>query len=384
MKTEKISRIVNKNYQKRLAQEREVKGLYKTISLPEGQTSIKLLPIQNLFYGSDKNPPRLEMLLKHIEQINDLEEGAFFLGGNLFYFPAGDTDTKADLAECYADDLSEILKKIDKNKLLFMYNGVNETKFLDNRNLKYPIETTRRIAQNLGIEDRYFADTKVELNFVFNNELTNNESEQIPSLFTSVAPISSTQNAIAMKLNTLSSSNAQKSLIVDTSSGRYYSKKRILLINNVPNITTKTSQTLISPAGYTEMPQLASSTKTKNPLYTINTRFIELKIEPTSKIFQQDSIRPTNTIKNDKFERSANCLTIGANYDTFVDYDLYSKLNDELFKNIIKKELLHKAIDSELDNALKENSNKIYQEIDERAQVRKSEASPKIYSFNKE
>lgn len=383
MKSEKIDRIVNRNYQKRLALEREVKGLYKTISLPEGQTKIKLLPIQNLFYGSDKNPPRLQMLLKHIEQINDMEEGAFFLGGNLFYFPAGDTDTKAFLAERYADDISEILRKIDKNKLLFMYNGVNETKFLDNRNLKYPIETTKIIAQNLGIEDRYFADTKVELNFVFKNQLTNGTAQQIPSLFTSVAPISSTENAIATKLKTLSSSNAQKSLIVDTSSGRFYAKKQILTINNCPTITKKSSQTLISPAGYTDVPQLASSKKTRNPLYTVNTRFIELKIEPTSKEFQQDSIRSTNTIKNDEFERSATCYTIGVNYDTYVDYDLYSRLNDKLFENIISKEILHEAIDAQLDENLKQESQEIYSEFKNK-QTPSTKKTSQGYTFNKE
>ncbi len=377
---DQLKRIINKAYNLRLAEERKAKGLYSTITLPEGQRTLKLLPIQNLFYGNTQCPPRLEMLLKQIEIINDMEEGAFFLGGNLFYYPAGNTEEKTNYAHIFANDLSEVLRKADKNKILFMYNGVNETKFLDDRKLKWPIETSKIIAQNLGIEDRYYADTKVELSFVFNNELTNFDKKFMTSLFTSVAPISATTNAIASKLTITSNSNIEKNLIVDTSSSRYYSKKRIINVSKTKSLSEYREQTLISPAGYTDMPQIAPSQK--NDKYNINQRYIELKIEEKNPALHQDSIRTTNTIKDDPYDRTATCLTIGVDYDNYIDFDLYRKLNDEMFKNIVLKEEIEKRILYYIDKNQKDTESKIYKQAEKnKVETPKQSSKSQAYTF---
>ena len=377
---DQLKRIINKAYNLRLAEERKAKGLYSTITLPEGQRTLKLLPIQNLFYGNTQCPPRLEMLLKQIEIINDMEEGAFFLGGNLFYYPAGNTEEKTNYAQIFANDLSEVLRKADKNKILFMYNGVNETKFLDDRKLKWPIETSKIIAQNLGIEDRYYADTKVELSFVFNNELTNFDKKFMTSLFTSVAPISATTNAIASKLTITSNSNIEKNLIVDTSSSRYYSKKRIINVSKTKSLSEYREQTLISPAGYTDMPQIAPSQK--NDKYNINQRYIELKIEEKNPALHQDSIRTTNTIKDDPYDRTATCLTIGVDYDNYIDFDLYRKLNDEMFKNIVLKEEIEKRILYYIDKNQKDTESKIYKQAEKnKVETPKQSSKSQAYTF---
>lgn len=377
---DQLKRIINKAYNLRLAEERKAKGLYSTITLPEGQKTLKLLPIQNLFYGNTQCPPRLEMLLKQIEIINDMEEGAFFLGGNLFYYPAGNTEEKTNYAQIFANDLSEVLRKADKNKILFMYNGVNETKFLDDRKLKWPIETSKIIAQNLGIEDRYYADTKVELSFVFNNELTNFDKKFMTSLFTSVAPISATTNAIASKLTITSNSNIEKNLIVDTSSSRYYSKKRIINVSKTKSLSEYREQTLISPAGYTDMPQIAPSQK--NDKYNINQRYIELKIEEKNPALHQDSIRTTNTIKDDPYDRTATCLTIGVDYDNYIDFDLYRKLNDEMFKNIVLKEEIEKRILYYIDKNQKDTESKIYKQAEKnKVETPKQSSKSQAYTF---
>lgn len=377
---DQLKRIINKAYNLRLAEERKAKGLYSTITLPEGQRTLKLLPIQNLFYGNTQCPPRLEMLLKQIEIINDMEEGAFFLGGNLFYYPAGNTEEKTNYAHIFANDLSEVLRKADKNKILFMYNGVNETKFLDDRKLKWPIETSKIIAQNLGIEDRYYADTKVELSFVFNNDLTNFDKKFMTSLFTSVAPISATTNAIASKLTITSNSNIEKNLIVDTSSSRYYSKKRIINVSKTKSLSEYREQTLISPAGYTDMPQIAPSQK--NDKYNINQRYIELKIEEKNPALHQDSIRTTNTIKDDPYDRTATCLTIGVDYDNYIDFDLYRKLNDEMFKNIVLKEEIEKRILYYIDKNQKDTESKIYKQAEKnKVETPKQSSKSQVYTF---
>lgn len=356
---DKLQRVLNKAYNQRLSEERKAKGLYGTIVLPKGQRKIELLPIQNLFYGNPQTPPRLEMLLDQIKRINDMEDGAFFLGGNLFYYPAGTTEEKSNYAQIFANDLSEVLRKADKSKILFMYNGITETKYLDDRKLKWPIETSRLVAQNLGILDRYYGDIKVELNFVFNNELTGNENKYMTSLFTSTAPISATTNAIATKLTKLSNSNVEKHLIVDTSSSRFYTKKRIITASSkVRGISEFREQTLISPTGYTDMPQIAPSQKVDK--YGINQRYIELKIEEKNQDLHQDSIRTTNTIKDDPFDRTAICLTIGVNHDTYIDEELYRKLNDVMLENMVMREDLERSIDFYVDKSYKTKESEIY------------------------
>ena len=104
---------------------------------------------------------------------------------------------------------------MNKNKILFLYNGVNETKFLDDRKLSRPIETTRILASNLGLSNRFFDDTNVEIGFKFNNNLTKDEDRFLTAFFTSTAPISTTTNAIATKTAKSSNSNIAKDLIVE-------------------------------------------------------------------------------------------------------------------------------------------------------------------------
>lgn len=356
---DKLQRVLNKAYNQRLSEERKAKGLYGTIVLPKGQRKIELLPIQNLFYGNPQTPPRLEILLDQIKRINDMEDGAFFLGGNLFYYPAGTTEEKSNYAQIFANDLSEVLRVADKRKILFMYDGITETKYLDDRKLKWPIPTSRLVAENLGISDRYYGDIKVELNFVFNNDLTGNENKYMTSLFTSTAPISATTNAIATKLTKLSNSNVEKHLIVDTSSSRFYTKKRIITASSkVRGISEFREQTLISPTGYTDMPQIAPSQKVDK--YGINQRYIELKIEEKNQDLHQDSIRTTNTIKDDPFDRTAICLTIGVNHDTYIDEELYRKLNDVMLENMVMREDLERSIDFYVDKSYKTKESEIY------------------------
>lgn len=354
-----VEKILKKNYQNRLNEERSAKGLFSTVGVPEGLKSLRILPIQNLFYGNDKCPPRLNILMDQIKRINDMENGAFIFGGNLFYYPAGNTDKKEDLALRYISDLSVLFRQADKNKILFLYNGVNETKFLDDRKLSRPIETTKIIADNLGISNRFFNDTKVEIGFKFNNSLTKDEDRFLTAFFTSTAPISATTNAIAAKTVKSSTSNIAKDLIVDTSSGRFYSKKRVLTLSNPkdPLLSENSEQTLLSPAGYTDMPQVAKSKQTQ--LYPINNRYIELKIEPKNPNLHQDSIRKTNTIKDDPFDRNAVCLTFGVNYDSLIDLNLVQKLNDTLLENVIKQEQLEKHVIEALHNDLHQEERSI-------------------------
>ena len=372
-----LDKILNKNYNLRLAEERKAKGFYSSIALPKGQKTLKLLPIQNLFYGNTKCPPRLEMLLDQIKKINDMEDGAFFIGGNLFYYPAGTTEDKTNYAQIYINDLSEILRKADKNKILFMYNGVNEIKFLDDRKLKWPIQTSKILAQNLGIEDRFYDATKVELSFIFNSELTGFENKFMTSLFTSSSPISATTNAIANKLTIISNSNIEKNLIVDTSSSKFYTKKRIINASKTNSVSEYREQTLISTSGYTDMPQIAQSQK--NNKYNINQRYIELKIEAKNPALHQDSIRTTNTIKDDPFARTATCLTIGVNYDNYIDFDLYRKLNDELFKTLIAKEEIEKRINYYINKKYKGEEAKLYESCS--AKIKQPEEKEKATEY---
>lgn len=356
---DKLQRVLNKAYSQRLSEERKAKGLYGTVILPKGQRKIQLLPIQNLFYGNPQTPPRLKMLLEQIKRINDMEDGAFFLGGNLFYYPAGTTEEKTNFAQIFANELSEVLRVADKRKILFMYDGITETKYLDDRKLKWPIPTSKLVAENLGISDRYYGDIKVELNFVFNNDLTGNENRYMTSLFTSTAPISATTNAIATKLTKLSNSNVEKHLIVDTSSSRFYTKKRIITASSKDRgLSYFREQTLISPTGYTDMPQIAPSQKVDR--YGINQRYIELKIEEKNPALHQDSIRTTNTIKDDPFDRTAICLTIGVNHDTYIDEELCKKLNDVALENMVMKEDLEMSIDFHVDKSYKTKESEIY------------------------
>jgi hypothetical protein len=359
------STIVKKAYEQRLANQRKTKGLYSTVIVPKGQHSIKILPISNLYYGNPECPPRLKLLDDHIQRINDMEEGAFFLGGNLFYYPPGTTDEKAELAEMYADHLYKILERADKNKILFVYDGVNEQKFKDDRKLKYPIETTSTLAEYLDLKDRYYADTKVELKFVFNNELTSFEDQFMLGLFTSLRPISLTKNAVLDKIDKNFLLNSEKDFVIDTSSSLSVGKRKVTIKNEDALVSVYKNVSWLSPAGYSDITQ----TVKKNTLYNVNCKLIELTIRPKIPGLHQDSIRKVNTVKDDPWDRVARTWTIGVNHQRYFDPEILEELNKRIQENVFMKEQLTKAIDGKISDRLKQAQQEayetIYQRVDE-------------------
>lgn len=354
--------IIKRNYEKKLVIERETKGNYNKIYLPKNIKSLKILPISNLFYGNDEAPPRLQLLDEHIKRINDMEDGAFFLDGNLFYYPPGNTEEKFDYARRYITDLSEVLKRAEKDKILLAYDGINETKFKDDRKLKYPIETMSTLAKNLGIEKRYYADTKVELDFVFNNELTNFTNQIMYGLFTSMRPISVTRNAILSKIASNFLLNMDKTFVIETSSSQSVSKGKIQESLENPLLSRYKDVKWISVAGYTDMPQVVK----KDNLYTINQKIIELKIEPKNQALHQQNSKQTNVIKDDDWDRTALLLNIGVNYDNYFDPDLYQELNEILFKGEFIKENLMKKIDEKIEESVKAQQSPLIKEINKK------------------
>ncbi|MDD4111025.1 MAG: hypothetical protein PHS54_05725 [Clostridia bacterium] len=351
--------IIKRNYEKKLVIERETKGNFNTVNLPKNINSLKILPISNLFYGNDEAPPRLQLLDEHIKRINDMEDGAFAICGNLIYYPAGKTDEKASLARRYINDLSQILKRADKNKILLIYDGINETKFKDDRKLSYPIETTKVIAKNLGVSNKYYADTKVELDFVFNNELTNFTDQIMYGLFTSMRPISVTRNAILNKIKNNFLLNREKTFVIETSSSQSLSKGKIQRSMENPLLSRYKDVKWISVAGYTDMPQIVK----KDNLYTVNQKVIELKIEQKNPALHQQNSKQSNVTKDDYWDRMALQLNIGVNYDSYFDAELYQELNEVLFKGEFIREDLTKKLNAKIEESIKNKQSPILQEI---------------------
>lgn len=354
--------IKKRNYEKKLAVERKTKGNYSEIYLPKNINSLKILPISNLFYGNEEAPPRLQLLDEHIKIINDMENGAFFLGGNLFYYPPGNTEEKLDYARRYITDLTEVLKRAKKNKILLAYDGINETKFKDDRKLKYPIETMSTLAKNLGIEKKYYADTKVELDFIFNNKLTNFTNQIMYGLFTSMRPISVTRNAILNKIASNFSLNMGKTFVIETSSSQSLSKGKIQESLENPLLSKYKDVKWLSVAGYTDLPQVVK----KDNLYTVNQKIIELRIEPRNPALHQQNSKQANVIKDDDWDRTALLLNIGANYNSYFDPDLYQELNEILFKGEFIKENLNKQINEKIEESVETQQSTLIQEINKK------------------
>lgn len=351
--------IVNKNYRNKLKNERSSKGLYNTVYIPKNLTSLRILPISNLFYGNEDCPPRLKLLDDHIQRINDMENGAFFLGGNLFYYPPGKTHEKEDQAKVYINHLTKILERADKNKILFAYDGINEQKFKDDRKLAYPIETTKLLASNLDIADKYYSDTKVELDFVFNNELTNFKNQFMYGLFTSLRPISVTKNAILNKLNNNFLLNGEKTFVIDTSSSQLIRKKKKLIVSENPLLSSAIDVTWLSVAGYTDHPQ----TLNKGNRYTVNQKFIELKIEPRISALGQQVKDEPNIIKDEKWNRSLELLTIGVDYEKYFDPEIYEELNKVLLHGKYIKNELIQAISDKVDKQMTTKERKLIDKL---------------------
>lgn len=351
--------IINKNYRNKLKNERASKGLYNTVYIPKDLTSIRILPISNLFYGNEDCPPRLKLLDEHIRIINDTENGAFFLGGNLFFYPPGKTEEKDIMARVYAEHLTKILERADKNKILCVYDGINEKKFKDDRKLTYPIETTKILTDNLGISDRYYSDTKVELDFVFNNESTNFKNQLMYGLFTSLRPISATKNAILNKLKNNFLLNGEKTFVIDTSSSQLIRKKKKLVVSEAPLVSKAIDVTWLSVAGYTDHPQVLN----KGNRYTVNQKVIELKIERKNMELAQQSRRKTNTIKDDEWHRTFELLTIGVDYEKYFDPEIYEELNKVLLHGLYIKDELTASISDKIDKKVKTDQSKLIQKL---------------------
>ena len=218
------------------------------------------------------------------------------------------------------------------------------------------------LAKNLGIEKRYYADTKVELDFVFNNELTNFTNQIMYGLFTSMRPISVTRNAILSKIASNFLLNMDKTFVIETSSSQSVSKGKIQESLENPLLSRYKDVKWISVAGYTDMPQVVK----KDNLYTINQKIIELKIEPKNQALHQQNSKQTNVIKDDDWDRTALLLNIGVNYDNYFDPDLYQELNEILFKGEFIKENLMKKIDEKIEESVKAQQSPLIKEINKK------------------
>lgn len=369
--------IIKNNYNRKLKNERATKGVFSTVYVPQNLESIRILPISNLFYGNEEAPPRLKLLDEHIRIINDTENGAFFLGGNLFYYPAGVTEEKHELAQIYIDHLTKILERADKNKILLAFDGINETKFKDDRKLKFPIETTKILAQNLGISDRYYADTKVELDFIFNNQLTDFKDQLMYGLFTSLRPISETKNAIMNKIKNNFLLNGEKNFVIDTSSSQFIKKKKTLNMSDTPLLSKHIDVTWLSVAGYTDMPQIVK----KGNLYTINQKVIELKIQRKNPDLHQQTTRQINTIKDDEWDREVEPLTIGVNYEKYFDPELYQELNKVLLQGLYLQEELTKAIEAKTKSQMEAKERELVEMLYNKVEQKEHSRSKKRTEF---
>jgi hypothetical protein len=369
--------IIKNNYNRKLQNERATKGIFSTVYVPQNLESIRILPISNLFYGNEEAPPRLKLLDEHIRIINDTENGAFFLGGNLFYYPAGVTEEKYELAQIYIDHLTKILERADKNKILLAFDGINETKFKDDRKLKFPIETTKILAQNLGISDRYYADTKVELDFIFNNQLTDFKDQLMYGLFTSLRPISETKNAIMNKIKNNFLLNGEKNFVIDTSSSQFIKKKKTLNMSDTPLLSKHIDVTWLSVAGYTDMPQIVK----KGNLYTINQKVIELKIQRKNPDLHQQTTRQINTIKDDEWDREVEPLTIGVNYEKYFDPELYQELNKVLLQGLYLQEELTKAIEAKTKSQMEAKERELVEMLYNKVEQKERSCSKKRTEF---
>ena len=345
--------LLKRLYEQRLQIEHDAKSLPENLKIKKGQKRLKLLPISNLYYGSTESVPRIEILLEQIKQVNDMEEGAFFFGGNLFYYPRGVTDEKNLKAVAYSDNLAELLKNINKDKLFFVYDGVNELKFRDDRKLKYPINITQMLLDNLGIDKRkYFKENQAEIDFVFNNELTNHKNQSIQGLFTSIRPISASKNAILKKMSNHPLIHG-KDFVVDTSSSHYVEKtimeSRIASDNKFYNMPQKH----VSVSGYTFKPQLVKVTDN----YNINTRFLELSV--TLKI--KELCSPEDNVELNKYDKNIICRTIGNAGESSVknDMSLIRKLNDALINKCQTEEQAIQMVKHCLDQKYEKDVKKI-------------------------
>lgn len=302
--------------------------------------------------AKEDKPFRIQKFKAHIEELAKNPEAQVMLGGDLFYFPGGTAKYREAYSPSYEDQvrlLAELLTPI-KDKIVGAYDGTEEIKIFE----KDGINLTSMLMKTLGLGERYCGQM-AEVDFIFNNSMTNSTSQPVYMLFDHGFLVANTTATVARKTEGLQEKINGKDFYFTSHYNKLFIERRASLVADNGNRMLKKPYYFVSVGGYRDYPNRLTSNRNVSAANTDN-GMIRVFVVPNP---DRGNVRGHDYVGEPTYKICQEFKNFGRTPGTDLDFDIIKEVAKINAENTYAKIMLLDSIDKQFVNLQKENVEKI-------------------------
>lgn len=330
------------------------------VKLPSNVEKIDMCVLSNVMIGltgahnktaKEDKPFRVQKFKAHIEELAKNPESRIVLGGDLFYFPGGGEKYRDAYQPSYDDQvklMAELLNPI-KDKIVGAYDGTDEIKIFE----KDGLNLTSKLMKNLGIADRYCGQM-AEVDFVFNNRMTNETSQTVHMLFDHGFLAANVTSTIAKKTEGLQNKIDGKDFYFTSHYNKLFIERRANLVSDSGSRMLKRPYYFVSVGGYRDYPNRLTSNRNVSACNTDN-GMIRVFVVPNP---DRGNVRGHDYVGEPKYKICQEFKNFGRTQGTELNFDIIKEIAKINAENTYAKLMLIESINEQFDDLRSENVGK--------------------------
>ena len=331
------------------------------VKLPTDEAQIDMCVLSNIFVGltgahhktaKEDKPFRVQKFKAHIEELAKNPDAKIMLGGNLFYYPGGGLKYRKTYAPSYNHQVQLLVKLLSpvKDKIVGAYDGTQEIKIFeqDGMNLTY------QLMQALGIEDRYCGQM-AEVDFVFNNKMTNGTSQPVHMLFDHGFLAANVTATVAKKTEGLQNKINGKDFYFTSHYNKLFIERRAALVADSGSRMLKRPYYFVSVGGYRDYPNRLTSNRNVSASNTDN-GMIRVFVVPNP---DRGNVRGHDYVGEPDYKICQEFKNFGRTPGTELNFDIMKEVAKVNAENTYAKLMLIESINEQFDSLQSENVGKI-------------------------
>ncbi len=302
--------------------------------------------------AKEDKPFRIQKFKAHIEELARNPEAQIMLGGDLFYFPGGSVKYRDAYSPSYEDQvnlLAQLLAPV-KDKIVGAYDGTEEIKIFE----KDGVNLTANLMNALGIGERYCGQM-AEVDFIFNNSMTNNTSQPVYMLFDHGFLVANTTATIARKTEGLQEKINGKDFYFTSHYNKLFIERRAALVADHGNHMLKKPYYFVSVGGYRDYPNRLTSNRNVSAANTDN-GMIRVFVVPNP---DRGNVRGHDYVGEPAYKICQEFKNFGRTPGTDLNFDIIKEVAKINAENTYAKIMLLDSINKQFDDLQKENVEKI-------------------------
>ncbi len=332
-----------------------------TVKLPQNIKQIDMCVLSNIMVGltgakhktaKEEKPFRIQKFKAHIEELARNPEAQVMLGGDLFYYPGGSANYRKAYSPSYEEQvhiMAQLLAPI-KDKIVGAYDGTEEVKIFE----KDGVNLTYNLMKELGIADKYCGQM-AEVDFIFNNEMTNNTSQPVHMLFDHGFLQANLTSTVANKTEGLQDKINGKDFYFTSHYNKLFIERRAFLVADNGNRMLKRPYYFISVGGYRDYPNRLASNRNVSSANTDN-GMIRVFVVPNP---DRGNVRGHDYVGEPAYKICQEFKNFGREPGSELNFDIIREIAKINAENTYAKIMLIDSINQQFDNLKGENTESI-------------------------